>query len=91
MITKFLSTKPGKEYKIYVEGKMSGKVHLYTGEGKGKTTAAVGLAVRALGRGLAVAFWQFLKPAGNSGEELALGHFPNLKWQAFGRKGFIGA
>ncbi len=70
---------------------MQGKIHLYTGEGKGKTTAAVGLAVRALGRGLAVAFWQFLKPAGNSGEELALRHFPNLKWQAFGRKGFIGA
>jgi len=70
---------------------MQGKVHLYTGEGKGKTTAAVGLAVRALGRGLSVAFWQFLKPAGNSGEELALRHFPNLKWQACGRQGFIGA
>ncbi|MGN0853642.1 MAG: cob(I)yrinic acid a,c-diamide adenosyltransferase [Kiritimatiellia bacterium] len=36
-------------------------IHLYTGDGKGKTTAAVGLAVRARGQGLAVVFAQFLK------------------------------
>lgn len=44
-----------------------GLVHLYWGEGKGKTTAAVGLAVRALGRGMKVVFLQFLKD-GKSGE-----------------------
>lgn len=44
-----------------------GLVHVYTGDGKGKTTASVGLAVRALGRGLRVAFVQFLKD-GHSGE-----------------------
>lgn len=38
-----------------------GLVHLYTGDGKGKTTAAVGLAVRALGAGKSVMFCQFLK------------------------------
>lgn len=38
-----------------------GLVHLYTGSGKGKTTAAAGLAVRALGAGKTVIFCQFLK------------------------------
>lgn len=38
-----------------------GLVHILTGDGNGKTTSAVGIAVRARGRGLRVAFIQFLK------------------------------
>ncbi len=38
-----------------------GLTHVYTGEGKGKTTAAVGLALRALGAGLQVRIFQFMK------------------------------
>lgn len=38
-----------------------GLVHIYCGDGKGKTTAAVGLSVRAAGRGFQVVFLQFLK------------------------------
>ena len=39
----------------------NGLIQVYTGDGKGKTTAAIGLAIRAAGAGLKVAFYQFLK------------------------------
>ena len=50
---------------------MSGLVHIYTGNGKGKTTAAIGLGVRACGRGMKVLMVQFLKGR-KTGEMLAL-------------------
>lgn len=45
---------------------------VYTGKGKGKTSAAVGQAVRAHGQGLKVAFAQFMKRPGQAGEQKVL-------------------
>lgn len=47
-------------------------IQVYTGDGKGKTTAAVGLAIRAHGQGLRVAFLQFLKTERENGEARVL-------------------
>lgn len=49
-----------------------GYVQLYTGDGKGKTTAALGLVLRALGHGLRVAFLQFMKADPTWGEVVML-------------------
>ncbi|WP_312644735.1 cob(I)yrinic acid a,c-diamide adenosyltransferase [Hydrogenoanaerobacterium sp.] len=54
-----------------------GLVHIYCGDGKGKTTAAIGLAVRAAGSGMKVALVQFLK--GQQSSELnSLKLLPNI-------------
>lgn len=49
-----------------------GLVHIYTGDGKGKTTASVGLAVRSAGAGHAVMFIQYVKGGAESAELSAL-------------------
>ena len=52
-------------------------IHIYHGDGKGKTTAAAGLAVRASGAGLRVLFAQFFKD-GSSSEIAALASLPGI-------------
>lgn len=52
-------------------------LHIYCGDGKGKTTCAMGLAVRSAGHGNRVAVAQFLK-GGNSGERTVLAGLPNV-------------
>lgn len=66
-----------------------GYIQIYTGLGKGKTTAALGLALRAAGRGLSTYFGQFLKGQ-TSGEALVIGRLsPFITLEQFGRKGFV--
>lgn len=60
-----------------------GKIHIYTGNGKGKTTAAVGLAIRAAGRGKSVEIIQFMKGQ-EYGEHLSLKKIPGIHIQFFG-------
>lgn len=57
---------------------MPGLIHLYCGDGKGKTTAAVGLAIRAAGAGKKVVFTQFFKD-GSSSEIRILRGLPNIR------------
>ncbi|MEN2994439.1 MAG: cob(I)yrinic acid a,c-diamide adenosyltransferase [Thermodesulfovibrio sp.] len=52
-------------------------IHVYTGDGKGKTTAAVGLTVRAVGNGLRVLFVQFIKGS-HTGEIEIFEKFPDF-------------
>ncbi len=66
-----------------------GFTHVYTGNGKGKTTAALGLALRAAGAGLKVYIGQFIKSAEYS-EIKALGRFKDqITLVQFGRGCFI--
>ena len=62
-------------------------VHVYTGSGKGKTTAALGLALRAIGHGLRVFVVQFLRGAYEGGElVMAQRLAPNLEIRPMGRE-----
>ncbi|MDD1756323.1 MAG: cob(I)yrinic acid a,c-diamide adenosyltransferase [Methanomassiliicoccales archaeon] len=61
-----------------------GLMHVYTGEGKGKTTAAFGLALRAWGRGLRVCVIQFMKSGEDYGEVVAARKLKGLDLFQFG-------
>ncbi len=65
-----------------------GRIIVHTGDGKGKTTAALGTAWRALGHGLRVCVIQFLKGKGEYGERLFGSRVENLEWHVCG-KGFV--
>lgn len=66
-----------------------GYIHIYTGNGKGKTTAALGLALRAAGYGIRTYIGQFIKsqPYGEIEAAKRLGSLITI--EQFGRKGFI--
>lgn len=71
-----------------IQTKIKGRVIVNTGNGKGKTTAALGVAFRALGHGQRVCVIQFLKGQGDYGERLLGKQFDNLDWFICG-KGFV--
>ena len=65
--------------------KKKGLIVVYTGHGKGKTTAALGLVFRALGRGLHVAVVQFIKGKWKTGEGAFAETLPQLTFLIMGR------
>jgi cob(I)alamin adenosyltransferase len=69
--------------------RMIGYIHVYTGDGKGKTTAAMGLVFRAAGRGLKSYVAQFLKGQPTGEIEAAKKLAPCIRIEQFGREGFI--
>lgn len=66
------------------EGQLKGLIQVYTGDGKGKTTAALGQAIRASGQGLKVVFIQFLKSQAG-GEHLFASRFKPFEIIQFGK------
>ncbi len=68
---------------------MKGCVQVYTGDGKGKTTAATGLAVRAIGAGLRVFIGQFIKGKDSSEMALLRERCPEATIEQFGYGRFI--
>jgi len=65
-----------------------GRVLLFTGDGKGKTTAALGMALRATGHGMKIMFIQFVKSDPNTGETAAFAGLPGTTIVQAGR-GFV--
>lgn len=68
---------------------MKGYVHIYTGNGKGKTTAALGLALRAVGAGMKVFIGQFVKGMPYAELESISRFLPEITIKQYGRGCFI--
>lgn len=70
--------------KIATAQQERGVLLVNTGNGKGKSSAAFGVAARALGHGMKVAVVQFVKSRGDTGEEAVLGPLPGVDWHVMG-------
>ena len=68
---------------------MSGLILVYTGNGKGKTTAALGLSMRALGHNQTVGFLQFMKGSKNYGEVKIAALLENFTLVQSGQESFV--
>ena len=72
----------------YIKEKGLGLIHIYYGQGVGKTTRAIGLAMRAAGDGLQVDIVQFMK-SGSSAEVNIFKKIPNIRYWCPGKHPFI--
>jgi cob(I)alamin adenosyltransferase len=68
---------------------MSGLVEVFTGNGKGKTSAALGMVLRACGHDLRIHIVHFMKGDYSYGEQRVLSKLPNVSFSRFGQKGFV--
>ena len=64
-------------------------LQIYTGSGKGKTTAAIGLAIRAIGAGMKVYIMQFMKSLAYSEQKVLQEKFPELTLKTSGKPFFV--
>jgi cob(I)alamin adenosyltransferase len=87
-VGKTLSSYYSQERPCYLKDTGFGLIHIYYGSGVGKTTRAVGLAIRAAGEGLQVDFVQFMK-SGKSGETAIFALVPNIHYWCPGEHPFI--
>jgi cob(I)alamin adenosyltransferase len=72
-----------------LQAPIRGLVQILTGDGKGKTSAALGTAIRALGHGFRVYFAFFMKGDHPYGERNILSKLPNVTVASFGNEKFI--
>ncbi len=71
--------------RLQIRKSKKGLLIVFTGNGKGKTTASLGMALRTIGHGYKVAIIQFIKGGWTTGEEKALKNFSsNISWHSLG-------
>ena len=76
--------KAAQDSKVAARDAEKGLLIVHTGKGKGKTTAALGMAIRAVGHDMRVGIVQFVKGAMTTGEAAVLARFPEVDFHAMG-------
>ncbi len=82
--TKMAKRKAAHDRIVAARDNEKGLVIVHTGTGKGKTSAALGMVVRAIGHGMKVGVVQFVKGAMETGEAAVFAHFPNVEFKPMG-------
>ncbi|MBI2585007.1 MAG: cob(I)yrinic acid a,c-diamide adenosyltransferase [Rhodospirillales bacterium] len=75
---KMAKKKAARDKILATKTREKGLIIVHTGKGKGKSTAAMGLAIRAIGNGMRVGIVQFVKGVWKTGERNVLARFPDL-------------